>query len=94
MIERDWDQAETAITRALSVLKGAKAPLAEWRVCATAAQLYERLSRAADAAQHWQRSAEVLSRLADSLGKDHHLRQSLLTNITVQAIQRRAQIKM
>src|SRR5262249_10925828 len=33
LAERNWKQAETAVTQALAVLEGAEAPLAEWRVC-------------------------------------------------------------
>ena len=89
MIARDWDQAQSTISNALAVLESAKAPLAEWRACATAAQLHERLGRTDQASQSWQRSADALNRLANSLDKESQLRQSLLSHPTVQAIQRR-----
>ncbi|MCI0390794.1 MAG: AAA family ATPase [Acidobacteria bacterium] len=86
MAAQQWDEAENVVSRALSALEGAEAPLAEWRVCATAAQLYEQLGRTTDAAHHWRRSAEVLDRLADSLGEADQLRQSMGANPAVQAI--------
>ncbi|HEY6381183.1 MAG TPA: hypothetical protein VIY07_05205 [Pseudolabrys sp.] len=70
--------AENEISRALAVLEGAEAPLAELRVCATAGRLYEQLGRTTEAADHKRQSAETLNRLADSLDKADQLRQSLL----------------
>ncbi len=70
--------AENEISCALAALEGAEAPLAEWRVCATAGRLYEQLGRATEAADHKRRSAETLNRLADSLDEADQLRQSLL----------------
>src|SRR4029079_9964704 len=66
MAEKDWVEAEAAGSPSLEVIEGAEAPLAEWRVCMTAAQLYEQLGRSAEAAQHSRRSAEVLRKLASS----------------------------
>ncbi len=86
MAEQRWDEAEIEVSQALAVLEGAEAPLAEWRVCETAAQVYEQLGRTTEAAQHWRRGAKVLNRLADSLGQADPLRQSLLTNPAAQAI--------
>lgn len=90
MAARQWDEAETEVSLALSTLKGAEAPLAEWRVCATAAQLYEQLGHTTEAADHRRRSAGTLNRLADSLGEGDRLRQSLDANMGAQTIQRRA----
>ena len=87
MAGKDWDAAEAAVSRSLAVLEGADAPLAEWRVCMTAAQLYEQLGRSAEAAQNSRRSAEVLRRLAASLAETDPLRQSLLKAPAVQHIQ-------
>ena len=57
-----WDEAENEVSRALAALEGKDAPSAEWRVCATAAQLYEQLGHIAEAARHWRRSADALDR--------------------------------
>jgi DNA-binding winged helix-turn-helix (wHTH) protein/tetratricopeptide (TPR) repeat protein len=78
MAERNWDQAEAEIGRALAVLEGVEAPLAEWRVYATAAQLHERQGRKAEADSFWAQGVAVLNRLADSLKDTDPLRQSLL----------------
>jgi len=78
MAVRQWDEAENEISRALIAIEGAEAPLAEWQVCATAAQLYEQLGRTTEAADNKRRSAETLSRLAGSLSEADRLRQSLL----------------
>lgn len=90
MAEQHWDQAAADLERALATLEGADAPLAEWRVYATAAQFNEQRRRKADANRCWARSAAVLHRLADSLGDASELRQSLLTHPSIQAIMRRA----
>jgi len=82
-----WDEAETEISRALAALEGAEAPLAEWRVCATAAKISNQLSDTTEAAQHMRRSAEMLNMLAGSLSEDDPLRQSLLTILGMRGIQ-------
>jgi hypothetical protein len=69
-----------------SPLEEAEAPLAEWRVYATAARLHEQRRRKAEAEQYWTRSAAVLQRLADLLGDEVELRHSLLTHPSVRAI--------
>jgi DNA-binding winged helix-turn-helix (wHTH) protein/tetratricopeptide (TPR) repeat protein len=88
-----WDEAENEVSRALAALEGKDAPSAEWRVCATAAQLYEQLGHIAEAARHWRRSADALDRLAESLGEDDQLRESLNTDPSAQLIQRRARAR-
>jgi hypothetical protein len=90
LAEQNWPQAETEIKRALTVLEGGEAPLAEWRVCATAGQLYERLRQRGEASRYWARSAEVLTRLAHSLGNETELRQGLLTQPTALTVIHRA----
>jgi hypothetical protein len=88
----NFEEAEAAITKALATLDDAEAPLAQWRVHMTAAQLYERLGRSADAVDSWRRSADTLLQLANSLDPDDPLRESLLADPTAQAIQRRASV--
>jgi CheY-like chemotaxis protein len=90
MAEQNWDQAEAELAPAQAVLEGVEAPLAEWRVYATAARFHQQRRRKAEANSYWARSAAVLHRLADSLGDADDLRQSLLSHPTVQAILRRA----
>jgi predicted ATPase/DNA-binding winged helix-turn-helix (wHTH) protein len=90
---RQWDEAENEVSRALAALEGTEAPSAEWRVRATTAQLYERLGHVAEAARHWRRSADALDRLAESLGADDQLRESLNTHPLAQLIRRRARAR-
>jgi len=92
LAERKWEQAEVAVSQALAVLEGAEAPLAEWRVCATAAQLYQRRGDKAEARIYWTRSAAVLKQLADSLSEVPALRESLLNSPPVRGVLRRARI--
>ena len=83
LAEQQWEQAESELLQALAVLEGAEAPLAAWRVYATAAQLYEQRGRSMEARQYRTRSAAVRTQLADSLGNALELRQSLLAYLPV-----------
>jgi hypothetical protein len=87
MAAGQWDEAQNEVSQALAALEGAEAPLAEWRVCATAGRLYEQLGRATEAAHNLRRSAGTIKRLADSLGGAVPLRQSLLNGQSAQAAQ-------
>jgi len=92
LAEHKWAEAEKAVSQALAVLEGIEAPLAEWRVCATAAQFYDQRHRKTKACQYWARSAAVLNQLADSLGEAVELRHSLLTHPSVRVILHRAEV--
>jgi DNA-binding winged helix-turn-helix (wHTH) protein/tetratricopeptide (TPR) repeat protein len=83
LAEQQWEQAESELSQALAVLEGAEAPLAAWRVYATAARLYAQRGRRTEARQYWSRSAAVCARLADSLGTAIELRQSLYAYVPV-----------
>jgi hypothetical protein len=83
LAEQQWEQAEAELLQALAVLEGVEAPLAAWRVYATAAQLYEQRGRSMEARRYWTRSAAVRTQLADSLGNARELRQSLLAYLPV-----------
>jgi DNA-binding winged helix-turn-helix (wHTH) protein/tetratricopeptide (TPR) repeat protein len=86
MAQREWEEAEKAVTLALAGLDGVEAPLAEWRVAATAAQLAEQRRRKAEARRYWSRSASVIQRLADSFERGDPLRQTFLTQPLVQKV--------
>ena len=90
LAERNRDQAEAELAQALAALAGAEAPLAAWRVYATAAQLHQQRGRRTEADHYWLQSAVVLRQLADALGDASELRRSLLTHPPVLAILRRA----
>jgi len=85
--ERNTTGAEAQVKRAMEIIETGEAPLAEWRLCATAARLAK---ESEEAAYLWRRSTECLYRLAFSLGDASNLRQSLLTNPLTQDIQRHA----
>jgi DNA-binding winged helix-turn-helix (wHTH) protein len=85
--EENRSAAESFIKQALEVIESGDAPLAEWRVCATAASLFEGSDQAA---YLWRRSTESLYRLAFSLGDAGRLRQTLLTNPVTRNIQQHA----
>ncbi len=87
--QRKWEEAETALAQAMAVLAGAEAPLAEWRVYATAARVADLHRRKAQARRHWKHSKAVLLRLADSLEHDDPLRQTFLTQPLVMEIMQR-----
>jgi hypothetical protein len=72
------------------LLKGATAPLAQWRVYATAAKYYQHQGHAAEANRYWAESRTVLMRLVDSLDSADVLRKSLRNAPPVQYILRRA----
>jgi len=86
LAERHWDRAEAALSQALTALDGVEAPLAAWRVYATAAQVHQQCGRHAEAARCWGRSMTVLGQLADALGAAVELRQALRSQPSVQTI--------
>ncbi|MGH9842519.1 MAG: hypothetical protein ACREEM_27575, partial [Blastocatellia bacterium] len=88
----DWTRAEMEASRALAAIDEAEAPVARWRVYATAARLYEQLGRETDAAHCWMKSAAAIWQLADSPGETGELRQSLLTHPQVRLILDRVEI--
>jgi hypothetical protein len=90
LTQRKWDEAEREVAHALAALEGAEAPLAEWRVYATAALLHAQRRRNAEADRYWTRSAAVLQRLADSLEDEVELRHALLAHPSVRVIFHRA----
>ena len=86
MEAREWTASDSAVAKALTVIEGVNAPLAEWRVRATAARLHEQRGRAEKATQNRRRGLEVLNLLADSLDETDRLRASLLGSLAVQNI--------
>lgn len=86
LAQRNWEGAETALTRAFAVLDGAEAPLAAWRVYATAARIAEQRRRKAQARTYWECSRGVLLCLADSLERNDLLPQVFLAQPVVRAI--------
>lgn len=86
-------RAQGAIERALAVLDGAEAPLAAWRIQALAARIHEHRGAKARARQSWSQSAEIIVRLADSVGTHPALRDSFLAAPPVCAVLSRCGLK-
>ena len=89
LADGDRPAADRAIARALDALSGHEAPLAEWKVYATAAQAAAS-DHPARADTYWARSVAVLDRLGASLSGDPILQQKFLSDAAVQAVRRRA----
>ena len=85
----DRARAEREVGEALGVLDGFEAPVAEWRVWATAARVEEARGRRSRAEACWGRGAEVLDRLAACL-KGDDLHDSFLAQPAVEAVRRNA----
>ena len=63
-------------------------PLVEWRIAATAARVYDRQRRRADAQAARLQAAAVVNRLTDSLPPGHELRRSFLEHPSVHKVLR------
>jgi tetratricopeptide (TPR) repeat protein len=90
--EGDRAKAEREVTEALGILDGFEAPVAEWRVCATAARVEEARGRQSRAEAYWGRGAAALDRLATSLKDEGDLYQSFLDQPAVEAVRRNAKL--
>jgi DNA-binding winged helix-turn-helix (wHTH) protein/tetratricopeptide (TPR) repeat protein len=90
--EGDRATAERQVAEAIAVLDGFEAPLAEWRVYATAAQIEEARDRRSRAEAYWRRSVAALDRLATSLKDDDDLCRSFLVQPAVAAVRRKAKL--
>lgn len=84
--EHDQQQAQTELQRALALLDDAEAPLAQWRVYASVADLAASQGRRAEAQQYWKLSAKTVTGLAAMLDHAPELRQSLLAAAPVRTI--------
>ncbi len=77
--EGSLPRALEEITAAAAALHGFEAPMAEWQVCATAAQLHRRGGQEADAVAYQARGARTVARLADSLAAFPALQRAFLS---------------
>lgn len=73
-------EAASCLDRAGQVIHGFEAPLAEWRILATAAATHSRLGEHALAAECSEMRELIRQRLMDSLPQQHWLRGSLVRN--------------
>jgi DNA-binding winged helix-turn-helix (wHTH) protein/tetratricopeptide (TPR) repeat protein len=88
LAQRDLPAAERELSEALHAVDGYEVPLAEWRVCVTAARTELARGHRATADAYWTRSAAVLDRLAASLKDDGDLYRSFLAQPAVQTVRR------
>jgi DNA-binding winged helix-turn-helix (wHTH) protein len=92
LAQRDLPAVERELSEALHAIHGYEVPLAEWRVCATAARTELARGRRVKADAYWTRSAAVLDRLAASLKDDADLHRSFLAQAAVRAIRRKGEV--
>ena len=90
LAQRDVPTAERELSEALHAIDGREVPLAEWRVCSTAARLDVACGRPARATACRARSAAFLDRLAASLEDDADLHRSFLAQTAVRMVRRKA----
>jgi hypothetical protein len=76
---QDARRAAECIGNALATLEGYEAPIAVWRVHATAAELYQRRGETAAADRHRELSRATILKLANSLAEDSPLREAFLS---------------
>jgi DNA-binding winged helix-turn-helix (wHTH) protein len=86
LIESGTKRAAECIAKALSAIQGFEAPLAAWRVHATAAALYDREKSRELAERHRDLSRTTILSLADSLPQDSSLRKTFLSSRIVAPI--------
>ena len=67
LAERDGATADRELSHALDAIAEHEAPLAEWKVCATAARSEEAHGRQPRAQAYWARGVAALDRLATRL---------------------------
>jgi hypothetical protein len=80
LVESGTKRASECIAKALSAIQGFEAPLAAWRVHATAADLYDREKNRELAEHHRDLSRATILSLADSLPQDSSLRKTFLSS--------------
>jgi hypothetical protein len=79
MAELDLTRAQDCIAKALFEMEGFEAPLAAWRVHATAFELDRNSGNRDLAARHLALSRETVMKLANSLPTEEPLRQTYLS---------------
>jgi hypothetical protein len=84
--DNDTKHADACIAQALSAMEGFEAPLAAWRVHATAADHYERVAATESAQRHRELSVATIRTLADSLPEGEPLRETFVSARSVRRI--------
>jgi DNA-binding winged helix-turn-helix (wHTH) protein len=83
--EGHHEEAESQIEQARAAIENFEAPLAEWRVFATAAEIARLLARPG-AAEYRARAAAVVKRISASMDAREPLRQALESALEIQAL--------
>jgi DNA-binding winged helix-turn-helix (wHTH) protein len=86
ILEQHPKNAFEQIEQSRAVIGGAKVPLAECRISATAARVYGQQGQAEEALLHQNRALEVLNELARSLDETDRLRHSLLSSAVMKSL--------
>jgi DNA-binding winged helix-turn-helix (wHTH) protein/tetratricopeptide (TPR) repeat protein len=84
-LEGRFDDAGAHLAHAAAIVEATEAPLAAWRVHASAAQLYETIGDLREAAASQARCDGVVAFLADKFAEDDPLRASFLENYAGEA---------
>jgi len=82
MVAGDAPTARSHLSKAISIVRGVKLPLAAWRIYATAADFYESAGDARKALKYRCRAGQIVRSLANSLGPDDPLRSVTLFSRT------------
>ncbi len=90
LAQQQWPEAERKLARALELVATTDAPLAAWRVYATAAQLAQQRGDPSQADAYCTQSAAIVQQLADSLADAEALRQCFLAQPRIDAVMRHA----
>jgi hypothetical protein len=86
MAELDLTAAGDCVAKGLLAMRGFEVPLADWRVHATAAELYRRIKSRDLSKRHLALSRKTIMKLADSLLTDEPLRQTFLSAPVIRKI--------
>jgi hypothetical protein len=84
--ELDLTLAKECLAKALLTMEGFEVPLAEWRVHASAAEVFARSGDSEASERHRRLSRETILKIANSLPEDHSLRRAFLAAPAVSKI--------
>ena len=82
----DRDRARDCIANAVSTMEGFEVPLAQWRVHATAAELFKSMQNSGQADQHRALNRATILKLAESLPAEEPLRKIFLSALLVRKV--------
>lgn len=92
LAQQQGPEPEPKLRQALALMGRVEAPLAAWRVYATAARWAQQRGDHAQAERYCTQSAAVIRQLADSLGEADALRRTFLAQPRIDAIMRHTHV--